>query len=222
MDAHAVSAGDRAYQLLRDGILDGTYSAGTMLGEASLAAVMGLSRTPIRSALVRLQDEGWILVYPKRGALVLGLSDRAIADLFDVRLVLESAGIERASAETRSTLATRLTESIEVQREAFRAQDVRAFIESTIEFHRSFVEAAQNSVLLELNDRLADRQRFLLFSYGGHLLARCGEIISEHETLVRQLADGDAGAFRAALRAHLSDTFSTAPHRDPVEQMGFI
>ncbi|MFK4760104.1 MULTISPECIES: GntR family transcriptional regulator [unclassified Microbacterium] len=213
------SANERAYQTIRNGILDGIHAPGSMLGEASLAQEIGVSRTPVRSALARLQDEGWITVYPKRGALVNGLSERAAADLADARLMLETAGVARASTQARHGLASRLTASIGVQREAFAARDVRAFIESTIDFHRSFVESAENTVLLELNDRLADRQRFLLFSYGDLLLARCAEIIAEHERLVGHLASDNAEDFAAALRDHLAGTYGTAQSdNDPARE----
>ncbi|GAA2358106.1 GntR family transcriptional regulator [Dactylosporangium salmoneum] len=207
MDGSA-SAAERAYQAIRDGILNGVHPAGTMLGEEALATEIGVSRTPVRSALSRLQDEGWIVIYPKRGALVQGLSERAVADLEDARLMLESTGASRAGAEIRDELAERLRESIAAQREAFRTRDVRRFIELTIRFHRAFVEAAGNDVLLELNDRLADRQRFLLFSKGDRLLARCDDIVAEHEELVERLRTGDAAGFTDALRQHLADNYA--------------
>jgi DNA-binding GntR family transcriptional regulator len=201
------SAAGRAYSAILDGILNGAHAPGTMLAEASLAAEIGVSRTPVRTALARLQDDGWITVYPKRGALVKGLSERAVADLADARLMLESTSVERANAANRQLLATRLEASIEVQREMLARGELRAFIESTIVFHRSFVEAGQNMVMLELNDRLADRQRFLLFSYGDTLLARCADIIAEHEVLVQELREGNAAAFAESLRQHLADTY---------------
>lgn len=204
------SAVERAYSAILDGILDGRHAPGAMLAEASLAAEIGVSRTPVRTALARLQDDGWITVYPKRGALVRGLSERAVADLADARLILESTAVQRADAANRQALATRLEEHIDVQRETLARRDVRAFIESTIVFHRSFVEVGRNTVMLELNDRLADRQRFLLFSHGDTLLARCADIIAEHETLVRQLRDGDAAAFAESLRRHLGETYGTS------------
>lgn len=203
------SATDRAYSAILDGIMNGHYAPGTMLGEVALATEIGLSRTPVRTALALLQDEGWITVFPKRGALVQGLTDRAVADLADARLILESTSAQRADSEARMSLATVLDKEIEAQKEALSRGDLRAFIESSIVFHRSFVEAGQNTVLLELNDRLADRQRFLLFSYGDTLLARCADIIAEHQTLVRQLRDGNATGFSETLRQHLGDTYGT-------------
>ncbi|SCF20686.1 DNA-binding transcriptional regulator, GntR family [Micromonospora viridifaciens] len=205
--ADSASAAERAYQAIRGGILNGVHPAGTMLGEEALAAEIGVSRTPVRSALTRLQDEGWIVIYPKRGALVQGLSERAVADLEDARLMLESTGASRASAPVRELLAERLRQSIEQQRAAFEARDIRQFIELTIDFHRAFVEAADNDILLELNDRLSDRQRFLLFSKGDRLLARCNEILTEHEILVERLHAGDADGFTDVLRQHLAETY---------------
>ncbi|MEV8517079.1 GntR family transcriptional regulator [Dactylosporangium sp. NPDC051484] len=207
--ASSASAAERAYEAIHDGILNGVHPTGTMLGEEALATAIGVSRTPVRTALARLQDEGWIVIYPKRGALVRGLSERAVADLADARLILESTAASRASAEAREGLAERLRHSIAAQREAFDSDDLRGFIELTIAFHRTFVEAAGNDVLLELNDRLADRQRFLLFSFGDRLLARCADIIAEHETLVERLRTGDAAGFADALRDHLVDTYAT-------------
>jgi DNA-binding GntR family transcriptional regulator len=204
----SASAADRAYQSIRDSILNGIHPAGTMLGEASLATQIGVSRTPVRAALARLQDEGWILIYPKRGALVQGLSERAVAELEHARFVLESAGAGRATPAIRDALATRLRQSVDAQRQAFRDRDVRRFIELTIGFHRAFVEASGNDILLELNDRLADRQRFLLFSKGDHLLSRSDDIIAEHETLVERLLDDDAVGFADALTKHLADNYT--------------
>lgn len=199
------SASARAYRSIRDAILDGTHAPGEMLGEASLAAALAMSRTPVRAALARLQDEGWVVIYPKRGAVVQGLSERAIAELDDARLIFESTAVGRAPQALREQLADRLQESVEQQREAFRHRDVREFVALTMRFHRGFVEAGGNSVLLELYDRLADRQRFVLFDAGDRLLERCEEIIREHVALTELLRAGDAVGFSAALRDHIAE-----------------
>jgi DNA-binding GntR family transcriptional regulator len=204
--ADTPSAADLAYRHIRDGILTGAYEEGTMLGEIPLAEEIGVSRTPVRTALALLQDEGWVTRYPKRGALVRGLTDQAINDLVDARFILESTGVQRSSHVMRVQLGERLASHIRDQRAALERSDLRAFIESTIAFHRSFVEIGENQVMLELYGRLADRQRYLLFKLGPKLLERCEEIIAEHQELVERLSWDDPAAFAETLRAHLSDT----------------
>jgi len=199
------SASERAYRAIRDDILDGTHQPGTMLGETSLAQALGVSRTPVRAALGRLQEEGWIVVYPQRGALVQGLGERQVLELADARFVLETTAVDRAPEDLRQRLADRLEESVAAQREAFAAEDVRAFVELMIQFHRGFVEAGGNGVLLELYDRLADRHRFVLFASGARLLARCAEIIAEHEQLAARLRVGDVSGFARVLRGHIGE-----------------
>lgn len=204
------SATTRAYEHIREGILDGRYPTGTMLGEVALAESIGVSRTPVRTALVLLQDEGWITVYPKRGALVRGLSERAAADLAEARFLLESSGVQRASSTERTSLARTLLTSIDAQQRAFVERDLRGFIELTIAFHRSFVEVGGNAVLIEMDARLGDRQLFLLFTRGEQLLDRCADIIAEHRRLLDHLASDDAEGFAHALRAHLTSPLSDA------------
>lgn len=207
-DGSEPSAAERAYDAIRSDILNGVHPAGTMLSEGALAASIGVSRTPVRTALVRLRDEGWLTIYPKRGALVRGLDDRAIVDLAEARLVLEAMSIRRADTAARSELADQLEERIADQERVLTAGDLPAFVESTVAFHRAFVEIGGNTVLLELYDRLADRQRFLLFSYGDVLLERREAVVAEHRELLEQLRHDPVG-FAETLRAHICETIGS-------------
>lgn len=206
----SASAADRVYRALRDAVVEGRYRAGVMLGEAALAAQFEVSRTPVRAALLRLQSEGWITIYPKRGALVRGVSERARAELADARLVLESASIGQASPEVLERLVVELERSIERQRRALAEGDVRRYVDLTIAFHRHFVEAGHNDVLLELNDRLADRQRFVLVAAGDRLLAERDQMLAEHQQLVDLIRAGDIPGFTAALRDHVAHTYAAS------------
>ncbi|MEV7971789.1 GntR family transcriptional regulator [Cellulomonas sp. NPDC089187] len=200
------SAADRAYADIKGGIVRGELAAGTMLGEVTLAARTGVSRTPVRAALTRLQDEGWIVIYPQRGALVLGLDRQAIADLREARWVLESSAVQLATADARAALAVRLSSSLAAQRAALQASDVDAFVDETIRFHQAFAAAAGNQVLVELSERLSDRLRSLLYRHGDRLAERCPQILAEHEDLVAQLTVDDGAHFPAALARHLAET----------------
>jgi DNA-binding GntR family transcriptional regulator len=203
-----LSAAERTYQVIRRQILDGGHAPGTMLGEAALATEIGVSRTPVRVALARLQDEGWIRIYPKRGAVVQGIDERTIAELADARYLLETTAVERAPEALRQRLASSFDELITQQRAAFAEADVARFIELTLEFHRGFVEAGDSQVMLEMYSLLSDRHRFALFMNSSHLLARCDEIIAEHEKLVEHLRSGDAAAFADTLRGHIAENSS--------------
>lgn len=208
--AGPLSATDRAYQSILEGILTGVYSPGTLLGETALGSDLGMSRTPIRTALTRLQNEGWIRIYPKRGALVQGLSDSAIEDLMESRLILESSSVFRADEGVLLQLATRLEAEVELHREHLARRDVASFIESSLKFHRSFVQASANSVLLEFTDRMMDRQRFLLYHYGDHYLSRADSVIAEHQSMIDSIRRGDGPGFSTTLRVHLTSAYGIA------------
>ncbi len=187
--------------------MGGHYPPETMLGESALASEIGVSRTPVRTALTRLQDEGWVKIYPKRGALVVGLSDREVEDLIEACLMFQAIAVQRADENSLKLLADSLEDQVSVQEEHLQKRDLRAFIEATLTYHRAFVAAAGNNVLLEFVDRLRNRQRYLLISHGEGLLARCDEIIAEHRILIEDLRDGNIPAFSEHLRKHLSDSY---------------
>ena len=206
----SMSAAERAYSVIRAQILNGSHTPGTMLGEAALATEIGVSRTPVRVALARLQDEGWIHIYPKRGAIVQGIDERTVAELADARYVLETTAVERASEPMRQRLAEKLDGLITQHRAAFAEGDVARFIELTLEFHRGFVEAGDNRVTLEMYSLLSDRHRFTLFMNSRHLLDRSDDLIAEHEALVAHLRAGDSAAFAATLREHIAENAGPA------------
>src|SRR5699024_4417804 len=136
-------------------------------------------------------------------------------ELADARYVLETTAVDRAPDQLRRRLAERLEESIDQQRAAFAEGDVARFIDLTLAFHRGFVEAGDNRVMLEMYSQLSDRHRFTLFTIRHRLLERCEEIIAEHEALTRHLRSGDAAAFADPLRGHIAEHASpSTPARD--------
>lgn len=219
MKADDSSASVRAYRYIHDAIIEGAVASGEMLAETGLAEQLGMSRTPVRAALLRLQEEQWVTIYPKRGALVTGLSDRDIAEIADARFIFETTAVQRASAETLNALIPRLEDSLARQEqaaEALEAGDLRQFIDVTTEFHRMFVESGGNTVLLELSERLSARRRYTLFRLGEELVERREAMLAEHRALVDALRAGDVGLFADILRAHLRDTHHTQVGPSPV------
>jgi len=200
------SSAARAIASIRQAIIDGTFPAESMLSESQLAAQLGMSRTPVRTALARLQDEGWIRIYPKTGALVRGLTPEDVADIVDARVALETSGVTRATAEVRTRLAVDLLPAIQEQREVLAGGDMRRFVQLSVEFHGAFVAVGANPYLIGLGERLSDRQRQMLFAHQDAMRSRSGHIIDEHQQLLDCLRDDDPARFDHFLRAHLFDT----------------
>lgn len=89
-------AADRVYRHVKQGVLDRRYEGGVLLTEGELAEAVGVSRTPVREALLRLETEGLLKLYPKKGALVLPVSAQEIADVIETRLLVEEFTVRRA------------------------------------------------------------------------------------------------------------------------------
>jgi DNA-binding GntR family transcriptional regulator len=141
------SAADRAYLLVRDGIVDGTFELGARLPEEEVAARAGVSRTPVREALRRLAAEGFVTFVPNRGAQVVSWSERDLEEIFELRALLEShvAGL----AATRITPA-QLVEMHDLADGMERAADratpraLDRVAELNTAFHGTILEAADS------------------------------------------------------------------------------
>ena len=116
-------AADRVYAHVKQGVLDRRYEGGTLLTEGELAEAVGVSRTPVREALLRLEVEGLIKLYPKKGALVLPVSSQEIADVVETRMLVEQHAVRKV-VPASPTLIARLEELLDRQREQAAAGDL--------------------------------------------------------------------------------------------------
>ncbi|HZX08796.1 GntR family transcriptional regulator [Kribbella sp.] len=198
------SAADRAHAYVRGGIMDGTYPPGAMLSENEVAAALSMSRTPVRAALVRLQDEGWVRIYAQRGALVRELTPTEIRESAEVRHALESAGVRRAGPREREQLAEDLAAQLDEQEQALRDGDFPTFTTLAMRFHRSFVELGGNATMLALYDRLQDRQQLSIIHSVGRISDDPRQVIAEHRALLVDAEAGDWAAFASHLDEHQS------------------
>jgi len=173
-----------------------------MLSENDLASTLSMSRTPVRAALTRLQDEGWVTIYPQRGALVRELSEQEVRESADVRHALESAGIQRSDPLRRGHLADQLAENVDEQERALRRGDFAAFTVLAMRFHRSFVEMSGNRVMLSVYDRLQDQQQLSIVRSSDRITGEPDQVLAEHRTLLDDARRGDWSAFATHLHDH--------------------
>ena len=191
--------------------MNGELTPGTMLSENELASMLSMSRTPVRAALTRLQDEGWVTIYAQRGALVRELTADEVRESAEVRNALEAAGVRRASATERKGLAGRLADNLDGQEQALLSGDLNAFADLAIQFHRAFVEASGNSTMLSLYDRLKDRQYLSILGSAGRISSDPQQVIAEHRALLDHASRGDWVAFASALDQHQARSHGLTP-----------
>jgi DNA-binding GntR family transcriptional regulator len=204
--ADVETAAQRAHRVIRDHIVDGTHRGGSMLSENALAGALGMSRTPVRAALLRLAEEGWVTIYPKRGALVRAFSQQDGREMAEARHLLETGGVRAAAPEALAGLCTRLEALIDAQEAAVREQDRDEFVELCMSFHRAFVEVSGNGLLLDFSDRLRSRQAVMLHLKLPTIDAHAQEIVAAHRALLDACRHGDLGRFAVLLHEHISDS----------------
>lgn len=194
------SATSRAYDHVKQAILDRAYPGGALLSEGEIAAAVGVSRTPVREALLRLETEGLVRLYPKRGALVLPVSSQEISDVFEARELVETfaAGQTALGPDVIEELAGFL----DAMRTHSACGDAREFAHADRCFHRTMVAAAGNEIITRLYDALRDRQLRM-----GRLTAddpdRTATAIHDHAEILEAVRTGDRERIRAAVQRHL-------------------
>ncbi|GGY42567.1 GntR family transcriptional regulator [Streptomyces omiyaensis] len=195
-------AAERVYSHVKRAVLDRRYEGGTLLTEGELAQAVGVSRTPVREALLKLEMEGLLKLYPKKGALVLAVSAQEIADVVETRLLVEEFAVRRAVPAPPALLA-RLEELLEEQQRQAGAGDLADVAVTDRCFHAEIVRHAGNQILARLYDQLRDRQLRMGVAVMQAHPDRIAQNIAEHAEILDRLRAGDAEGAAAAVRRHL-------------------
>lgn len=190
------------YEELRDLILKGEIKPGTRMMEIELAEDMGVSRTPIREAIRKLEKEGLVTIEPRRGAYVSDVSVKDMVDILEVRSTLE--GLAAFLAAKRMTQAEKmeLLETSNRFNEALKVGDMAAMIKIDTRFHHLMFEASRNKHLLQMVEALQElvlRFRYIYYKD----FKRAEEMPVEHMKIYEAIASGDAEAARDSAYNHI-------------------
>lgn len=192
-----------AYEHLKNTVLNDSGMQGQFINEQTLADEIGVSRTPIREALLLLAAEELVQLVPKRGAYIAPVSGREIRELFEFRAVIECYSARR-TIELATVPVERM--SAELDRQRGGCQDAHDFIDHDHAFHSALVQAVGNGVLSRSYDALRARQ----VRAGVVALFRATDrretVLAEHDAILRALADADESASVEAITAHLNAT----------------
>jgi len=196
------SAARRAYDFAKWAILSSVYNAGDVITEGSLAHEVGVSRTPAREALLRLEVEGLVRLQPKKGAVVATFSPHAMEDVLEARVLVENHTARKSFAQ-RATLLPDVEAAHEQMKQRRREQDTAGFTEVDRVFHELIVDAADNAVLSAIYRMLRERQTLFTSAMVRGRVDRMDAAIEEHDKIIDALRGDDEEAFCQVVNDHL-------------------
>jgi DNA-binding GntR family transcriptional regulator len=139
----------RVTDAIRQSIVDAEFDLGDALSESSLAARLGVSRTPVREALTTLQRQGLIVIRPQSGSFVFMPSEEDVAELCEFRRLIETAALRLAYTRRRVQALAQMREAIAAMEVAHKADDARGYARADATFHDAIVENSANRYLIE-------------------------------------------------------------------------
>jgi DNA-binding GntR family transcriptional regulator len=189
---------DTAYEALRDAIVTGTLTPGEMLHDAELCSWLGLSRTPVRGALARLEEEGLIETAPQRFTRVTPLRQGDAHTIFPVLAALHALATELAVAGLQPTDLRRLRRENDLHIAALTARDTAGAYASDDRFHDVFVTASENREIARALERISPRLHRLELLRTGAMPGR--RALAQHEAIIARASGGDASGAASAVR----------------------
>lgn len=195
---------DVVFHTLRQAILKGDMEPGERLMEIRLAKKLGVSRTPIREAIRKLELEGLVIMIPRRGAEVAGITEKNLRDVLEVRKSLEELAIELAVKRMSEADIMRLEEARIGFRAALNSRDMIKIAQADEKFHDVIYAGTYNDKLVQLLNNLRDQ----MYRYRLEYIKDIGKrqiIMDEHESILKAVKRRDLELGKQAMRDHIDN-----------------
>lgn len=192
------------FHSLREAILTGKLQPGERLMEIQLAESLGVSRTPVREAIRKLELEGLAVMIPRKGAEVAKITEKQLRDVLEVRRAMEELAVQLACRRIRREGIEELRKAhLEVQK-MIEKQDVTEVVRADVHFHEIIYRAADNERLLQILNNLRQQMYRYRLEYvkdsKNHAL-----IIKEHRAILDAMEKFDTDAATTAIRQHIDN-----------------
>lgn len=197
---------EQAYSEIKKRITDGRYRPGEVLSESAMVAELGISRTPIREALVRLEQEELIRIIPKCGVTVRSLTLPDLKALFEMRRILEPYVIRSYGQKIPRE---QLQDIWQEMTRAYNASDSQGQYEADARLHSLIYSTAQNPYITRFVEQAVDKNNRIR-TLSGVLPTRLGASYTEHKAIVDKLLAGDWEAAARSMEQHIDSAYSKA------------
>jgi DNA-binding GntR family transcriptional regulator len=196
---------DQVVLAVRDAVASGRMTPDTLYSVYQLAAELGVSRSPVREALLRLAEVGLVVIERNRGFHVVLPQPREIAEIFAVRIALEVPAVEFVATPGKGALSASLRQELDEALTAADEGDESSFSIHDRLFHDTILRAAGNERARRIVTELRETTRLLGASTADHVRTLY-DIHQEHGPIVEAIVASDAGAARGAMLWHLTNT----------------
>ncbi|MFW2365090.1 MAG: GntR family transcriptional regulator [Desulforhopalus sp.] len=194
---------DSVYRKLKKAIRRRYIKQGSQLVEIALAQQLGVSRTPVRGAIKRLEAEGLVNTIPNRGAFVITPTLREIEETFRVRAQLEKMAVTLTAENATPTQMAELRKLISAETTVFDESDLDEYYDVNDNLHLKIAEYSGNSVLHAYIKELLDKTRIYLILYDPFYKLEYSPT-TEHQTILDAIEAGDHGRAKEAVEAHIN------------------
>lgn len=189
------------FESMREAILSGTLEPGERLMEIQLAEEMGVSRTPVREAIRKLELENFVVMIPRKGAYVAGVSLKDVADVFEIRSALEGLAAGLAAERITDDEVEQMERALFYRASAGEV-DLEQIVQSDTDFHALVYKASRNERLIQILANLREQiQRFRTTSLA--VPGRMKLAIDEHRMIVEALRNHDSEVAQTLAIAHI-------------------
>lgn len=191
---------EKSYEIIKQNIMNLTYIPGEYLEEKKISDSLEVSRTPMREALSRLEDEGWVKIYPRKGIYVSKVDENLINNIFDARKILEVSALKL----TTNKLPKIKLELLKEKFDGLTVDDRKRMDDIDDELHNMILSFYNNFFLDKASINIMEHaKRIKIFSLGKKLKARILQSTEEHIILINLLLEGKIEEAEQVLYEHL-------------------
>ncbi|MEF9941422.1 MAG: GntR family transcriptional regulator [Lachnospiraceae bacterium] len=195
---------DVVFNTLRQAILKGELKPGERLMEIQLANKLGVSRTPVREAIRKLELEGLVLMIPRKGAEVAEITEKSLRDVLEVRCALEELAVQIACDKITKKQIESLKEAAKAFEAILENTDVTHIAEADVQFHDIIYEATDNQRLVQLLSNLREQMYRFRVEYLKKE-AVYENLLVEHQEIINSLEHHQKAAASAAMKQHIDN-----------------
>ncbi|MGD2185246.1 MAG: GntR family transcriptional regulator [Desulfobacterales bacterium] len=196
------SLAKKAHEAIRNSLLSGEWKTGEIYNEKAIASDLGISRTPVREALLELASQGLIVFLPRKGLMVNRFTRRDVDEIFELRKAIELAAVEKITRTSPPFDLFEIEESLLKQRKAANEKNYPAYMEADRLFHTRFSELTNNRRLIAILENLRDMIHMMGYK-ALSLEGRALEVIEEHQAIFEAVKKGNVEEARRAMENHL-------------------